>query len=207
MVFYCDTTAGTCNNFFNDYFYRNSTTSYYSNGWNYPSSTGTISGLIPYGYTDTGTEHNIQYPEIQKIVYKPSDQELLRQREEKARAEEIAKKAKKEAEEAAKKARSSLLEYLDDENIKRLTSREPLEVPSRLFVDIKYHIPISNGRIEARKENKVVSELCLAIRGSGHLPEDDIILTKFLYVLHDEENMLRTANHFNTQENLLARLN
>jgi hypothetical protein len=88
-----------------------------------------------------------------------------------------------------------------------LLDKKPLEVSSRLFGDIKYHIPISNGRIKAWKENNVVTELCLSVRESGCLPTDDIVLTKLLHVLYDEENMLRTANHFDTKENLLARLN
>ncbi len=101
-----------------------------------------------------------------------------------------------------------MTEYLDTENLQRLVNKQHLEVPSRLFEDIKYHIPISNGRIKALKENKVITELCLTVKDFRNMPVDDIILTKLLHVLHDEENMLRTANHFNNkEENLLARLN
>jgi hypothetical protein len=203
--------TGTYSNYYNDYIYRNSTTASSSDYRNldYFSQTSTTSPTIPipYGQTYVGTGYNIRCLERQEVAYKPSEQELLRQREEKIKAEEAAKKEKVEAEEAARKARLLLTEYLDHENMKRLLNKEPLEVPSRLFGDIKYQIPISNDRIKARKENKVITELCLAVKGSGQLPMDDVILTKLLHILHDEENMLKTANHFNTKENLLARLN
>lgn len=181
------------------------------------SSTGTTSTWIPYTQTSTTAPYTQTYTQIlgsyipirysREVDYKPSEQELSRHKEERIKAEEAAKKAREEAEEAERKARLLLTEYLDNENMKRLLNKEPLEVPSRLFGDIKYQIPISNGRIKAWKENNVVTELCLAVKESGCLPMDDIILTKLLHVLHDEENMLRTANHFNTKENLLARLN
>jgi hypothetical protein len=202
--------TGTCSDYFNGYLSQISTTSTGtgSNNWNYFSEmTSTTSTSIPYGQTYIGNGYSIQYLRNRELEDKPSEQELLKRREERAKAEEVAKKAREKAAEAGRKARLLLLEYLDDENSKRLLNKEPLEVPSRLFGDIKYHIPVSNGRIMAWKENKVVTELCLTVRESGCLPTDDIVLTKFLHVLHDEENMLRTANHFNAQENLLARLN
>ena len=144
---------------------------------------------------------------IRKASPKPTEQELARLEEERIKAAEERKKAREEAEEAARKARLLLTECLDQENMQRLLKKEPLEVSSRLFGDIKYHIPISNhARIKALRENKVITELCLTVKESG-LPTDDIVLAKFLHVLHDEENVLRTANHFNKQENLLARLN
>lgn len=195
--------------------YSNATTT--SSGYNNWDYFNTTSGATtsPYGQIYISTPPGTAYPErlyvrvpsVQEVVYKPTEQELLRQREEKIKAEEAAKKAKEEAEEAARKARLLLAEYLDNENMQRLLGGRPLEIPSRLFGDIKYHIPISNDRIKAWKENKVVTELCLAVKGSGYLPTDDIVLTKLLHVLHDEENMLRTANHFNKYENLLTRLN
>jgi len=214
MTFYYTTAdnryTGTCSNYYNDYMYHNSTTSSsndYRNWDCFNTQTGTTSVSIPYGQTYIGTGCNIRYLERQDVVHKPSEQELLRYKEERIKATEAAKKAKAEAEEAARKARLLLTEYLDYENMQRLLNKEPLEVPSRLFEDIKYQIPISNDRIKALKENKVITELCLAVKESGCLPMDDIILTKLLYILHDEDNMLRTANHFNKQENLLARLN
>jgi hypothetical protein len=233
MTFYYTTAGscytGTCSNYYNDLNsttasnmdYRNwdylsqtnSTTASnmdYRN-WGYLSQTGTISTeaiTMPYGQTYRGAGYVVRYLERQEEVFhKPTEQELSRQREEKIKAEETARKAKADAEEAARKARLLLIEHLDQENIKRLINKEPLEIPSRLFGDIKYHIPISNSRIKAQKDNKVVTELCLIVKESGQLPIDDIILTKLLHILHDEENVLRTANHFNTHENLLTRLN
>ena len=201
--------TGTCNDYYNNYFRQDSTTTTGTdyNNWNYLSETSTTSASIPYEKMYIGTGYNIQYIRNREIENKPSEQELLRRREERERADEIARKAREETVEAERKARLLLLEYLDNENIQRLLDKKPLEVPSRLFGDIKYSIPISNGRIKAWKENKVVTELCLAVRESGYLPTDDIVLTKLLHVLHDEENMLRTANHFDIKENLLTRLN
>lgn len=212
MTQYCTATCntGTYSEYYNDYLYRNSTTAADTcyNGWNYFSAqTYTTNSSTLYNTNHTGTGHYIPYVQREITYDKPSEQELLRRREERAKAEETAKKALEEAVKAEEKARLLLLEYLDNENRQRLLDKKPLEVPSRLFGDIIYHIPISNGRIKAWKENKVVTELCLSVRESGCLPTDDIILTKLLHVLHDEENMLRTANHFDTKENLLTRLN
>lgn len=205
MIYYYNTndstTAGTYTNYYNNFAYYNSTSTASENNWNFPQTTSTT---IPYGH-----KYFTYYsPPVHKIVYKqPSEEELLKIREAEIKAAEEAKKARVEAEEAARKARLLLTEYLDNENRIRMLNKEPLEVPSRLFEDIKYHIPISNGRIKALKENKVITELCLTVKDSRNLPTDDIVLTKFLHVLHDEENMLRTANHFNKEENLLSRLN
>lgn len=202
--------TGTYSDYYNNYFRQSSTTATCTScdTWNYFSGTNsTTSASIPYGPTYICTGYNIQYLRNREVENKPSEQELLRRRDERAKAEEVAKKAREEVAEAERKARSLLLEYLDCENSKRLLKGEPLEVPSKLFEDIKYHIPISHGRIKALKENKIVTNLCLSVGDSGHLPTDDIVLTKLLHVLHDEENMLRTANHFDIKENLLTRLN
>jgi hypothetical protein len=207
MTYYTTANSGFTGtgNYYN-YYDRYGSTGAYSSGDYFDYSSTTTSTQTPY----TQTCADIPYIAIQcpkEVEHKPSEQELLRQREERVKAEEAAKNAKAEVAEAEGKARLLLLEYLDNENKQRLLDRKPLEVPSRLFGDIKYHIPISNGRIKAWKENKVITELCLAVRESGCLPTDDIVLTKLLHVLHDEENMLRTANHFDIKENLLTRLN
>lgn len=208
--------TGTCcnysNNYTNNYTTSNTTSSgnlfsdfdYFSNG----TTTRSTWTVIPYDQTYIGTGYKIGIIKPTQPASKPTEQELARLKEERIKAAEEKKKAREEAEESARKARLLLTECLDQENMQRLLKKEPLELPSRLFEDIKYHIPISNhARIKALKENKVITELCLAVRDSGKLPTDDVVLTKFLHVLHDEENVLRTANHFNKQENLLARLN
>lgn len=201
--------TGTYSDYYSNYSQQNSTTATTAdnNNWNYFSMyTGTTPSSTTCNGTHTGTAYSVPYMRSEKVPYKPSEQELLRLRDERAKAEEAAKKAREEFAEAEGKARLLLLEYLDNENRQRLLDKKPLEVPSRLFEDIKYHIPISNGKIKAWKENKVVTELCLAVRKSGCLPTDDIVLTKLLHVINDEENMLRTANHFGVKENLLTRL-
>lgn len=212
--YYTTYNTGTCGDYYSDYLNQNSTTATstgYDNWSNFSTYTGTMPSPTQYSRIQTGTGCNIlniyPYTQSEKVQDKPSEQELLRRREERAKAEEAAKRAMEECAEAEGKARLLLLEYLNNENKQRLLDKKPLEVSSRLFRDIRYHIPISNGRIKAWKENKVVTELCLAVRESERLPTYDIVLTKLLHVLHDEENMLRTANHFDAKENLLARLN
>ena len=207
------TTVGSIGDYYNDYIYRNSTTSY-SNRTNYTAYFNDKTNWDYYSTTGTTSSTYLPYigiyikPQVIREV-KPSKEELLRREEERLKAVEEAKKAREEAEEAARKARVLLTEYLDDENLQRLLNKQPLEVSSGLFSDVKYHIPISNyGRIKALKNDKIITELCLAVQDSRNLPTDDIILAKMLHVLHDEENMLRTANHFNNKdENLLRRLN
>lgn len=171
--------------------------------WNYFSTAGTIS---PFGqsYTFQYCPRPIEIPIIARL---PSEQELLKQHITDTKAAEAAKKAKEETDIAAKKARELLSEYLCDENRKRLLDKKPLEISSRLFDDVKYQIPIQYGRIKALKNGKIITELCISVKEHEPLPVEDVLLTKLLHVMHDEENMLRTANHYNKQENLLARLN
>lgn len=109
---------------------------------------------------------------------------------------------------AQDKARKLLLEYLDHDNKQKYLEKKPIEIGSKLFNDIIYQIPISKfDKICALKEGKIVSRLCLVVKEPEQVPLEDVILTKLLHLLHDEECVLRTANHFNVQENLLARLN
>ena len=165
--------------------------------WNYFYTASTTSIYDRKYYIDSPYDNS---------VYKPTDEELLRCQEEMTKAAKAAKKAKEYAEEAARNARLLLTDYLDNDNTKRLLNNESLVIPSRLFDDIKYHIPISNGRIKAWKEDKIITELCLSVKESRNLPLDDVILTKLLHIINDEENFLRTANHFNMQENLMSRM-
>lgn len=196
--------TGTYSNYSN-YIQEGTTTAGTLYDWNYFSgTTGTGTGYIsPYQHSHT-VPYSTQYKSIQDtVIHKPSEQELLRQRE----ADAKAKKEREAMANAERKARVLLSEYLDSENRQRLIDKQPLEIPSSLFEDIKYQIPISYDRIKALKENKIITELCLSVKTPESLPMGDVILTKLLYVTHDEENMLRTANHVNRQENLLARLN
>jgi len=121
---------------------------------------------------------------------------------------EAQEKARKQEIEAQEKARKLLLEYLDQDNRQKYLEKKPIEVASMLFSDIKYQIPISKlDRILALKDDKIVSRLCLVVKESEQIPLEDVILTKLLNILNDEEFALRTANHSSVQENLLARLN
>ncbi len=100
-----------------------------------------------------------------------------------------------------------LLEYLDPDNKLRYIEDRPIEINSKLFGDIKYQIPVSSkyDKISAIKDEKIVSKLCLIVKEFDKIPLEDVILTKFLYVMHDEENVLKTANHTSIIENLLNR--
>ena len=195
------TTSGNGRNTW-DHIYDNSGTtcsSPYCQSYFQPSTT-------PYLLPST-TPYYVQHYDKPAAKHKLSGQELLEQQKVRAKELEIAEKAKIEAKIAEEKARSLLLEYVDNENRQRLLDKKPLEIPSRLFGDVKYQIPILGGRIKALKENKIITELCLTLSTPELLPSDDIVLTKLLHTLHDEENMLRTAKHWNVKEDLMARLN
>lgn len=118
-------------------------------------------------------------------------------------------KEEKDAEkDAAERAKNLLLEYLDDKNRQRFLNKEQIEVRSKLFKDVRYHIPLSKfGKIKARKNDNVVTELCILVKETERLPTEDIVLAKLLHVMNDEVNMLKIANHSNIKENLLAGLN
>lgn len=108
---------------------------------------------------------------------------------------------------ATERAKILLLEYLDDDNKQKFYDKKHLEISSKLFGGVKYHVPLSKlGRIKAWKDNKIITELCLSVKEDEQLPTEDVVLTKFLHVLHDEKNMLKVANHSNVQENLLTGL-
>jgi hypothetical protein len=103
--------------------------------------------------------------------------------------------------EASECARRLLMEYLDEKNRKNFIEQKPLEVESEIHHGLKYHIPY-DGRIKARRGDKVVSELCLQVRAPEWMPHEDKLLAKFLYLQSDEALALRTANHFEIKENL-----
>lgn len=110
--------------------------------------------------------------------------------------------------EAQTKAQKLLLEYLDKDNKQRYLEKKPIEIVSGLFNDIIYQIPIHKlEKIRALKNGDIISRLCLIVKEPEYIPLEDVILTKLLHILHDEESALRTANHFDTKENLLTRLN
>lgn len=187
---------------------NNTMTGNYYEDWDLMSqTTGTTSSItswltyiVPYQITNREMQEiNRDAEELERELNRGLSPEFIREQE--RRRQEI-QKADAEAKE---KARILLLEYLDDENKRRISDNKPLEIASKLFNDIKYHIPISHDRIEAWKDNKVIEELCLSVKACD-LPLDDIILTKLLHVIHDEENVLRTAQHWQVKENLLARL-
>lgn len=110
---------------------------------------------------------------------------------------------------ADERARSLLLEHLDEFNKDRYIKKEPIEIPSNIWSDVRYRLPISKWeKIIALKKEKVIDRLCLMVQEHEHLPLEDVILTKMLHVLYNEIEMLRTANHYPEKdgENLLTRL-
>ena len=114
----------------------------------------------------------------------------------------------KEEAESIERAKNLLLEYLDADNKQKFLDKKHLEIASKLFKDVRYHIPLSKlGRIKAWKDNRVITELCLLVNEVEELPTEDVVLTKLLHVMNDEANVLKTANHSNVKENLLAGLN
>lgn len=178
MTTWCYTTGTTTAGNYYDWENLNSTTASLSIPWQ----------TCPYQYSNIQEIHGIQELSHEEIQEPP----------EKLKAEADAKE----------KAKNLLLEYLDDDNKQRFLANKPLEIVSNLFKNIKYHVPISKiGRIKAWKDNKIISELCILVKEGEPLPLEDVILTKLLYIINDEENVLRTANHSNVQENLLSGLN
>lgn len=110
---------------------------------------------------------------------------------------------------AEERARSLLLEHLDEFNKDRYIKKEPIEIPSNIWSDVRYRLPISKWeKIVALKKEKVIDRLCLMVQEPEYLPLEDVVLTKMLHVLYNEIEMLRTANHYPEKdgENLLNRL-
>lgn len=110
---------------------------------------------------------------------------------------------------AEERARSLLLEHLDEFNKDRYIKKEPIEIPSNIWSDVRYRLPISKWeKIVALKKEKVIDRLCLMVQEPEYLPLEDVVLTKMLHVLYNEIEMLRTANHYPEKEgeDLLTRL-
>ena len=145
---------------------------------------------------------------VQETYYDQNHQEHLHQEPVRPQTPQKSPEQIKEEVEATERAKSLLLEYLDEENKQKFLDKKHLEIGSKLFKDIKYHIPLSKlGRIKAWKDNRVITELCLLVKETEQLPIEDVVLTKLLHVMNDETNMLKTANHSNVKENLLSGLN
>lgn len=200
------TTDGTCTNNIttaaNDYF-SDWTRSFTTVG------TGTVS--IPYEQTSTVPYDN-PFTRRQESYYQRVQESYQPQEycppEPQRQISQISPKQIKEEAEATERAKTMLLEYLDDDNKQKFLDKKHLEISSKLFSGIKYHIPLSKlGRIKTWKDNIVITELCLLVKEVEQLPTEDVLLTKLLHVMNDEVNMLKTANHFNVKENLLAGLN
>lgn len=145
-------------------YWNNITGGYYFNTSNYFSdwtrySTSTAASLIPQtydifpfsSYYEIGTHSEREYDYIR------SQSIDLRSLEKQRKAEE------EEERNAKEKARILLLEHLDEENKLRFLDNKPLEIPSKLFKDITYQIPISYGRIKALKDKKIITELCVSV--------------------------------------------
>lgn len=193
--------------------YTNSTTTAndYFSDWTRSfteAGTGTICApyeqtyTVPYGTLYIGRQESY-YQRVQESYNQehrpPEPQQQIPQKS----PEQI-----KEETDATERAKTLLLEYLDEENKQKFLDKKHLEISSKLFGGVKYHIPLSKlGRIKAWKENKVITELCLLVKEVEQLPIEDVVLTKLLHVMNDETNMLKTANHSNVKENLLAGLN
>lgn len=193
--------------------YTNSTTvgNDYFTDWNRSTTAGTGTTYAPYERTYT-VPYDPLYTGRQESYYQriqePYNHQENRTPEPQQQIPQKSPEQIKEETEATEMAKTLLLEYLDEENKQKFLDKKHLEISSKLFNDVKYHIPLSKlGRIKAWKENKVISELCLLVKETEQLPVEDVVLTKLLHVMNDETNMLKTANHSNVKENLLAGLN
>lgn len=189
--------------------YTNSTTANdYFSDWSSSTTAGTgvtyipyVQYTVPYYSLYIGRQESY-YSRVQE-QYHPQENRPQKPVQHQKSPEQI-----KEEAQATERAKILLLEYLDEDNKQKFYDKKHLEVPSKLFDGVKYHIPLSKlGRIKACKENKVITELCLLVKEAEQLPIEDVVLAKLLHVSHDEKNMLRTANHSNVHENLLVNLN
>ena len=159
---------------------------------------------VPYDTLYTGRQETY-YPILFQEPYNPQEN---RPQEPQQQIPQKSPGQIKEEADATERAKTLLLEYLDEDNKQKFLDKKHLEIASKLFNSVKYHIPLSKlGRIKAWKDDKVITELCLLVKEIEQLPEEDVVLTKLLYVMNDEKNMLRTANHFSVKENLLVGLN
>ncbi len=197
------TNSTTGNDYFTDW--TRSTTATHSKmlstGTTYVPCTQTYT--VPYDALYIGRQETY-YPIVQEPYQPPEHRPPEHQQQISQKSPEQIK----EETDATERAKNLLLEYLDEDNKQKFLNKKHLEIASKLFEGIKYHIPLSKlGKIKARKEDKVITELCLLVKETEQLPEEDVVLTKLLYVMNDEKNMLKTANHFSVKENLLAELN
>lgn len=202
--------------------WTNSTGSYPS----YYNSAATTTGDYT-NWLGTGTTSIVsnQFSYAQKYWYQTytvpmpqPDPEVIRRHEEKLRRRQpldrwfeqnekrISERKKIEEAEASQLARRLLFEYLDEKNRNNFADEKPLEIESGIHQGVRYQIPHHDGRIKAWRGDKVVSELCLIVKAPEWIPHEDKLLTKLLYLRNDEALALRTANHFNQNENLLQGL-
>lgn len=122
---------------------------------------------------------------------------------------ELPKYKRKLGSKPEKLARALLLKHLNRDNRKRYFNDEPIEIISKIFDDIVYKIHLrKHAQICAHnREDIVVDELCVEVDETEILPVDDVVLTKLLHVLYNEENMLKTAVHTSNIDDLLIRMN
>lgn len=144
------------------------------------------------------------------IQRRQQEQEELRRQQELRSQRELEEELRRQEEIAIARetAKALLMEYLDDNNKEKLNNNNPIEITSRMFHDIIYQIPINKmGNIRAIKENRVIDKLCLIVN-APELPVEDVLLAKILHIRHNEEEMLRIANHNTPEdgENLLERI-
>jgi len=194
--------------------YSNSTTTandYFTDWTRSFTTAGTGTTYAPYEQTYTVPYDNLytgrQESYYQRVQEPYNPQEHLPPEHQQQIPQKSPEQIKEETD-ATERAKNLLLEYLDEDNKQKFLDKKHLEISSKLFGDVKYHIPLSKlGRIKAWKENRIITELCLLVKEIEQLPIEDVVLTKLLHIMNDETNMLKTANHSNVKENLLVGLN
>lgn len=199
---YTNSIGTTATDYFEDWLRSSTTTATFTTYNPY-----TQAYTIPYDYTGREGIHFQRGQEQHRCQEEHQRQEehhsIPRQHLQQKSPEQI-----KEEKNAIERAKTLLLENLDEDNRKKFLDKKNLEISSKLFDEIKYQVPLSKfGRIKAWKENRIITELCLVVEESEQLPTEDVILAKLLHILHDEKNMLETANHSNVKEDLLAKIN
>ncbi|HEV2457453.1 MAG TPA: hypothetical protein VGS80_03745, partial [Ktedonobacterales bacterium] len=91
-------------------------------------------------------------------------------------------------------AREVLSALLTEVEYQQLSAQGYIEVQSRSRAERTYRIPASGGQVLMLESGKEVLRLCL--QPTTMLPRGDVVLTHKLLLEADEEQYLRTANHF-----------
>lgn len=97
--------------------------------------------------------------------------------------------------EAEERARKLLMGFLGKRRFRKAERSGYIDVASKLRGGRIYRIPFLGGQIRVEEDGKTIEGLCFNIMGDA-LPKADRVLARVLFAEHDEEELLKIANHF-----------